>query len=132
MKTASNSGCRRSPNRKTLNIASFTAVRCAQRYEIRFFPGATSTNSCSSEQLKHNVPTRFITCSHDEIVVWMSASSEVQQLDALLGQQNICGLQVAMGDALLVSCVERITNLRGILQCLIDRQRSLEGRAFDV
>src|SRR5216683_7676837 len=76
MKTASNSGCSRSPNRKTLNIASFKAVRCPQRYEIRFFPGATSANSCSSEQLKHSVPTRFITCSHDEIAVWMSNSSD--------------------------------------------------------
>jgi hypothetical protein len=76
MKTASNSGCSRSPNRKTLNIASFTAVRCPQRYEMRFFPGATSINSCSSEQLNQNVPKRFITCSHDEIVVWMSASSD--------------------------------------------------------
>ena len=47
-----------------------------QRYEMRFFPGATWTNSCSSEQLKHNVPTRFITCSHDEIAVWMSTSSD--------------------------------------------------------
>src|SRR5260370_34381682 len=77
MKTASNSGFSRSPSRKTLNIASFTAVRCPQRYEMRLLPGATSTNSCSAEQLKHNVPTRFITCSHDEIAVWMSASSDV-------------------------------------------------------
>ena len=42
-----------------------------------FFSSATSTNSCSSEQLEHSVPTRFITCSHDEIAVWMSTSSDV-------------------------------------------------------
>src|SRR5438128_8829048 len=76
MKMASNSGCSRSPSRKTLNIASFTAVRCPQRYKMRFFPGATSTNSCSSEQLKHSVPTRLMTCSHDDIAVWMSTSSD--------------------------------------------------------
>jgi len=59
MKTASNSGCSRSPNRKTLNIASFTAVRCPQRYDMRFFPGETSTNSCSAEQLKHSADALY-------------------------------------------------------------------------
>src|SRR6266404_3724433 len=77
MKTASNSECSRSPSRKTLNIASFTAVRCPQRYKMRFFPGATSTNSCSSLQLKHSVPTRVTTCSHDEIAAGMSTLSRV-------------------------------------------------------
>jgi hypothetical protein len=42
-------------------------------------------------------------------------------LDVLLGQENISGLQIAMADALLVPSVERIANLCGVLQCLIDR-----------
>ena len=58
MKMASNSGCSRSPVRKTLNIASCTAVRCPQRYSMRFLPRATTTNSCSSLRLKHREPRR--------------------------------------------------------------------------
>jgi len=42
-------------------------------------------------------------------------------LDVLLGQENIGGLQIPMADALLVRSVERIANLCGVLQCLIDR-----------
>ena len=37
-----------------------------------------------------------------------------------------------MSDAFLVRGVERIANLRGVLQRLIDRQRPLERRALDV
>ncbi len=37
-----------------------------------------------------------------------------------------------MSDAFLVRGIERGANLRGILQCLIDRQRPLESRALDV
>ena len=37
-----------------------------------------------------------------------------------------------MRDALLVRGVESIANLRGVLQRLIERQRSLERRALDV
>ena len=37
-----------------------------------------------------------------------------------------------MRDALLVRGIERIANLHRILQRLIDRQRPLERRAFDV
>jgi hypothetical protein len=40
------------------------------------FPGATSTNNCSSEQLEHSVPRRFTACSHDDIAVWMTTSSD--------------------------------------------------------
>jgi hypothetical protein len=51
--------------------------------------------------------------------------------DALLGQENIGGLQIAMADALLVRSVEHIANLCGVLQWLIDRERSFENRALD-
>ena len=37
-----------------------------------------------------------------------------------------------MGDALLVRGVERIANLHGVLQCLIERQRPLQRSALDV
>ena len=58
--------------------------------------------------------------------------AEIQQLDAGLGDEDIRGLQVAMGDALLVRGVERVANLHRVLQRLIDRQRPLERRALDV
>jgi hypothetical protein len=45
--------------------------------------------------------------------------AEVQQLDAGFGGENIRGLQISMGDALLVRGVECVTDLHGILQCLI-------------
>src|SRR5260370_992486 len=60
----------------THGVLCFANIICPRGYEVRCFAGARSTNSCSSEQLKHSVPTRFITCSHDEIAVWMSASSD--------------------------------------------------------
>ena len=50
----------------------------------------------------------------------------------VFGDENIGGLQVAMRDALLVRGVERIANLRGILQRLIERQRAFQRRALDV
>jgi hypothetical protein len=54
-----------------------------------FFQGATSTNSCSSEQLKHNVPTRFITCSHEEIAVSICTLSDATRVLAPFVQ--FCG-----------------------------------------
>src|SRR5262249_48557753 len=41
------------------------------------------------------------------------------------------GFQVAMRDALLMGSVERVTHLRGVLQCEIERQRTLQNRPLD-
>ena len=46
-------------------------------------------------------------------------NAEIEQLDAGLGDQDVGGLEVAMGDALFVCGVEGIADLRGVLQGLI-------------
>ena len=47
---------------------------------------------------------------------------EVEQLDARPRQHDVGGLQVAMDDALLVGGGERVGDLDGVLQGLLDRQ----------
>ena len=58
--------------------------------------------------------------------------AKIQQLDARLGGQNVGGLQIAVGDALPVRGIERIANLRRILQRLIERQGPFQRCALDV
>ena len=58
--------------------------------------------------------------------------AEIQQLDTGFGDENVRGLQVAMGDALFVRGVECIANLRGVLQGLIEGQGPLERSALDI
>jgi len=57
---------------------------------------------------------------------------EIQQLDAGLRQRDVVRLQVAMDDALAVRGVERVADLRGVLERLVERQWALQGCAFHV
>ncbi len=57
--------------------------------------------------------------------------SEVEQLDTLLGDENIGGLEVPMRDAFFVRGVEGIADLRGVFQRLVERQRAFERRPVD-
>ena len=52
--------------------------------------------------------------------------SEIQQLDPLLRDQNVGGLQIAMYDAFAVSRVESIQNLPRVFQRFLHRQRTLK------
>ena len=58
--------------------------------------------------------------------------SKVEQLHTLPGHHNIGRLQIPVGDPFGVRGIQRIANLDGAFQCLIDRQGPLELRAFDV
>src|ERR1035438_4732876 len=56
---------------------------------------------------------------------------EVEQLDALLGHQNVGRFQVAMRDAFLMRGVQSIQNLSRVFQGFFERQRSPQRRALD-
>ena len=67
------------------------------------------------------------------IAVWPDfGQAKVEQLDSSFRDQDISRLQVAMRDSLAVRRIESIANLRGILQCLLQGQRSAQRRALDV
>ena len=53
-------------------------------------------------------------------------------LDAGFRDQDIGGLEIAMGDSLAVRGFERAGQLDRILQRLIERQRTFDLRTFDV
>ena len=63
--------------------------------------------------------------------------TEIEHLHgAIRTQLDVCGLQVAVNDALLVRRLERIRNLTGDRQRLVERQRTLRDairkrRTFD-
>src|SRR5207244_1440818 len=57
--------------------------------------------------------------------------TEVEQLDALPGNQNVGGLQIAMDNALFVRGIEGVENLPRVLDSPQQRQRSFEGLALD-
>ena len=50
--------------------------------------------------------------------------AEVEQLDAPFGQHHVAWLEVAVGDAFAVRAGERLGERGGVLQCLVERQRS--------
>ena len=50
--------------------------------------------------------------------------AEVEQLRPGLGEHDVAGFQIAMGDAFAMRLVQRIGNLDGVLQYLLDRQRA--------
>ena len=52
--------------------------------------------------------------------------AEVEQLRSRLGEHDVAGLQIAVGDALAMRLVQRIRNLDGVLQYLLDRQRTFQ------
>jgi DNA invertase Pin-like site-specific DNA recombinase len=56
----------------------------------------------------------------------------IGNLGSGLGDQNIGGLQVSVGDALSVRRIERIAKLRSIVEGLIERQRTFESCSLDV
>ena len=49
---------------------------------------------------------------------------KVEQLCAPLCQHDVPGLQVAMDDAGFMSSRERIRDLDGVLECLVERERT--------
>lgn len=50
--------------------------------------------------------------------------AEIEQLDPLFGDQNICGLEIAVRDAFLMRRVERVQNLPSVFDCPVERQRA--------
>ena len=66
------------------------------------------------------------------IALFSFGESKVEQFDALPGDEDIGGLEVAVRDALPVRGVEGIADLCGIFQRLVERQRAFERRSFDV
>jgi hypothetical protein len=61
-----------------------------------------------------------------------AGESEIQELDALLGHQDVGGLEIAVRDPFAMRRVERAQDLPGVLDRLVHRQRTLQRRAFDV
>ena len=58
----------------------------------------------------------------------MFGQSEIEHLDdALLGDHNIVRFEVAVGDALGVSGVQRVEDLAGVLNGLVDTEGPLSG-----
>jgi len=62
---------------------------------------------------------------------------EVQELRARSGQHDVAGLQISMHHALAMSLVQRVSDLDGMLQGLVERQGALlqsigERVSFDV
>ena len=57
--------------------------------------------------------------------------AKIEQLDPLLGDENVRRLQVAMGDAFAMGGIERVENLSGIFNRSFERQRPFERSAFD-
>src|SRR5271169_1163423 len=53
-----------------------------------------------------------------------SRQAEIQQLGALLRQDDVGGLEIAMGDPLAMGAVEAVRNLVGVAQDLVERQRA--------
>ena len=81
--------------------------------------------------------------AHDHAVAWVTGAvvrvvrrcrglhlcqPEVEQLHAGLGHQNVARLQIPMRDASCMRRVERIADLPGVLQRLVERQRAFERR----
>ena len=58
--------------------------------------------------------------------------TEIENLHAALGEQDVAGLQVAVDDAFLVRGVERVQDLLGQCERLSERHRSVQRLAFDV
>ena len=58
--------------------------------------------------------------------------SEIENLHAALGAQDVAGLQVAVDDALFVRGVERVQDLPGQFERLSERHRSVQPLALDV
>jgi hypothetical protein len=56
---------------------------------------------------------------------------EIEQLDALLGYENIGRFQIPMSYAFLVRGIQSVQNQSGVLNGFVERQRSFEGSAFD-
>jgi hypothetical protein len=51
--------------------------------------------------------------------------AEIQQVDALLRDQNVGGLQIAVDDAFAVGGVESVENLPGVLPGFLHRKRAV-------
>ena len=63
--------------------------------------------------------------------------AEIQQLRPRLGEHDVAGLEVAVRDAFAVRLVQRVGDLDGVLQYLLDRQRTFlqalrERLAFEI
>ena len=58
--------------------------------------------------------------------------SEIENLHAVLGEQNVAGLQVAVDNAPSVRGVERVQDLIGLCERLSKRHRSAQALALDV
>ena len=58
--------------------------------------------------------------------------SEIENLHAALGEQDVAGLQIAVNDALPVRGVERVQDLIGQCERLGKRHRSVQRLALDV
>ena len=55
---------------------------------------------------------------------------EIEQLDALLREQNVGRLQIAVGDAFAVRGVKRVEDLSGVVHCLGQGQPTFKRRSF--
>ena len=55
---------------------------------------------------------------------------EIEQLDPLLGHENVGWFQIPVSDAFLMRSIESVQNLSGVLNCFVERQRSFERSAF--
>ena len=59
-----------------IHDAMFNVLRLGERLHPELDAVFIARPDAGRGGLKHSVPTRFITCSHDETAVWMSTSSD--------------------------------------------------------
>lgn len=84
--------------------------------------GEATVNVASSVGLVNPAP----------LLSWLSlARPKSSSLIPALVTRMFAGFRIAMRDAVLARGVEGIANVCSILQCLIERQRSLERRLLD-
>ena len=61
----------------------------------------------------------------------MFGEAEIEEFDALFGDEDVGGFQVAVGDAFAVGGVEGVQNLFGVFDGLRYWQGAFERGAFD-
>lgn len=62
----------------------------------------------------------------------LDGEPEIEELDALFGEQNVAGFEVAVDDAFFVGGIEGVEDLGGDGESFVDRQGAGKGRAVDV